>query len=401
MRLQEWGIDQPNPNTPASAWDGFATVAGSRQPIPRVNFAPDSRYADSERIFGIASSVTRTPGGRLWCGFTSGGDGEGHLNYGIVVLSDDDGLTWSPPKIVFDTDGTGPIRSDHVVVWTAPTGELWIFWSQYPETLCGPHSSLWAITCANPDDQVRLWSAPRKIADEQNLLTTPTVLADGTWILPTGCWNRKAHPSRPLISRDKGRTFELGGPLHADQNPDFDEYMIVERKDGVLVAFNRHPNSFLQCESSDGGRTWTKQTPNGLPHTNARFVFMKLQSGEWLLVKHGDLRGVSDFREERYPANKGRSHLMAFVSQDEGRTWIGGLLLDERDCSYPFGYQSYDGTIYVSYERQRWREPEILLARFSEADVLAGKVVAPKTRLRLLVNKASGKSAADTINTPR
>ena len=170
--------------------------------------------------------------------------------------------------------------------------------------------------------------------------------------------------------------------------------MIVERKDGVLVAFNRHPNSFLQCESADGGHTWTKQTPNGLPHTNARFVFMKLQSGDWLLVKHGDLKGVSDFREERYPANKGRSHLTAYLSQDEGRTWIGGLLLEERDCSYPFGYQASDGTIYVSYERQRWRQPEILLARFAEADVLAGKAVSSQTRLRLLVNKATGKPPA-------
>ncbi len=46
-------------------------------------------------------------------------------------------------------------------------------------------------------------------------MTTPTVLADGTWIFPTGCWNRGASPSRPLISRDQGVTFELGGPLHA------------------------------------------------------------------------------------------------------------------------------------------------------------------------------------------
>lgn len=387
--MNTYGTDTPAPASGAASWEGYATVAGSRQPIPRVDFAPDSRYADSQRAFGIASSVARSPGGRLWCGFTSGGDGEGSLNYGIAVLSDDDGLTWSPPAIVLDTDGHGPIRTDHVTVWTAPTGELWILWSQYPETLCGPHSSLWAITCANPDARDRMWSCPRKLVDEQNLLTTPTVLKDGAWIFPTGCWNRQAHPSRPLLSRDGGQTFELCGPLHADPPPDFDEYMIVERADGVLVVYNRHPESFLQCESSDGGRTWTTQTPNGLPHTNSRFVFMKLQSEAWLLVKHGGLDGVSDAREERFPENRGRSHLTAYLSRDEGKTWDGGLLLDDRDCSYPFGCQA-DGTILISYERQRWRQPEILLARFSEEDVLAGRATSAETRLRLLVNKATG-----------
>ena len=228
-------------------------------------------------------------------------------------------------------------------------------------------------------------------ADEQNLLTTPTVLADGTWMLPTGCWVRgKNYPSRPLISRDQGKTFELGGPLHADKDPDFDEYMIVERANGDLVVFNRHESSFLQCKSADGGRTWTRQTPNGIAHTDSRFVFMKLESGHWLLVKHGTLDWVSDHKEPKSPKT-GRSHLMAYLSRDEGETWEGGLMLDERPCSYPFACQGDNGTIYVSYERSRWNQPEILMARFTEEDVLAGEIVSGRAGLRLLVNKAGGR----------
>lgn len=359
--------------------------------VPRVIFAPGDEYADANRCFGIASSMARTPGGRLWCGFTSGGEGEGHLNYGIVVTSDDDGASWSPPRIVFDTDGDGPIRSDHVTVWTTPAGALWILWSQYPEGLCGPQSSLWCIVSENPDAERPVWSPPRKLIEGQNLLTTPTVLADGTWIFPTGCWNRAASPSRPLISRDGGQSFELGGGLHSDENPDFDEYMIVERADRTLVIFNRHPASFLQCESCDGGRTWTRQKPNGIRHTNARFVFMKLRSGNWLLVKHGRLDAVSEAREQKFPANVGRSHLTAFLSRDEGRTWDGGFLLEERPCSYPFGCQADDGTVYVSYERSRWNQPEVLMARFREEDVIAGRSMSDRAACRILVNKALGK----------
>ncbi len=361
--------------------------------LPRVLFHPGPEYGDERRRFGIAASIARSPGGRLWCGFTSGGEGEGHLNYGIVVTSDDDGLTWTPPRIVFDTDGDGPIRTDHVVVWTAPTGALWIIWSQYPEGLCGPHSSLWCMTSNQPDAETPEWSPPRKLVEGQNLLTTPTVLADGTWLFPTGCWHRAGSPSRPLLSHDHGETFELGGPLLADHNPDFDEYMVVERQDYHLVAFNRHRESFLQCESADGGQSWTRQVPNGIRHTNARFVFMKLASGNWLLVKHGTLQAISDVGETKHPQNRGRSHLTAFLSRDQGQTWEGGLLLDQRECSYPFGCQAQDGTLYISYERSRWHNPEILFARFAEADVAAGHLVSPTAALRLRINQA--RAAAD------
>jgi hypothetical protein len=65
-------------------------------------------------------------------------------------------------------------------------------------------------------------------------------------------------------------------------------------------------------------------------------------------------------------------------------------MLDDRDCSYPFAYQSPDGVIYLSYERQRWCQPEILFARFTQNDVLAGNLVSKKSELKLLINKAGG-----------
>jgi len=385
----------------------YVMVTGSRQPVPRVIFDPGPEYADENRMFGIASSITRTPGGRLWCGFSSGGSEEGSENYGVVVTSDDEGETWSSPRIVFDTDGDGPIRSDHVTVWTAPNGRLWIMWSEYPLGLSGPHSSQWCMVSPNPDAESPEWSEPRKLADEQNLLTKPTVLSDGTWIFPTGNWRRghlnqdwewvvprdgRSRPfaSRPLISRNSGRTFYLGGPLRLEiEDPDFDEYMIVERSDEGLVLFNRYRGTFLQAESSDRGETWTLQQPNGIPHVNSRFVFMELDSGNWLLVKHGDMEWVSDLEQARGP-QKGRSHLTAFLSRDEGESWEGGLMLDERLCSYPFGFQDRDGAIYVSYERNRWNQPEILMARFAEEDVLAGEPVSGAARFRVLINKATG-----------
>ncbi len=304
-------------DTIESASEEFVEVAGTRQPVPKIDVNPGPQYADENRRFTNVTTITNTPGGRLWAGFSGGGDGE------------------------------GPIRTDHVVVWTAP------------------------------DDKDRCWTAPRKLVDEQNMLNQPTVLGDSTWIFPTGCWircddicikeSRERFPSRPLISRDQGKTFELGGPLHGDDPPDYDEYTLAERKDGTLVIYNRYGNkdenkrSILECESRDQGRSWTP-----------------------IRVKHGTMEWVSA------EAFRGRSHMTAWLSGDEGKTWEGGLMLDERDCAYPSGFRADDGTIYVSYDRKRKEQAEMLLARFAEEDAFAGKGVSERFALRLLINRTHG-----------
>jgi hypothetical protein len=43
--------------------------------------------------------------------------------------------------------------------------------------------------------------------------------------------------------------------------------------------------------------------------------------------------------------------MTAFVSDDDGATWNGGLLLDERESSYPDGIQAEDGTTSVLWLR--------------------------------------------------
>ena len=82
-------------------------------------------------------------------------------------------------------------------------------------------------------------------------------------------------------------------------------------------------------------------------------------------------------------SHEGPSQLTAWLSEDDGKTWKGGLMLDERKgISYPDGFQAPDGTIYISYDRNRATDGEILLARFTEEDILARKLVGPKSKLR-------------------
>ena len=63
-------------------------------------------------------------------------------------------------------------------------------------------------------------------------------------------------------------------------------------------------------------------------------------------------------------------------------------MLDERKgVSYPDGVQDKDGLIWITYDRDRGGAGEILLAKFKEEDVVAGKNVSGAVSLKQVVNK--------------
>jgi len=82
---------------------------------------------------------------------------------------------------------------------------------------------------------------------------------------------------------------------------------------------------------------------------------------------------------------------MAYLSNDDGENWYGGLMLDERiGVSYPDGAQDKDGNIWIVYDHERYRHGDILFARFTEEDIVAGKCVSSVASLKNLINSTGG-----------
>ena len=106
--------------------------------------------------------------------------------------------------------------------------------------------------------------------------------------------------------------------------------------------------------------------------------------GNILLIKHG----------QDFVHRTGRWDLTAFLSDDDGKTWKGGLLLDERrdgtGVSYPDIAQAPDGTIYVHYDHGRTTHAEILFAKFRDEDVLARKLSSTDVALKNVVKDKRG-----------
>ena len=70
-------------------------------------------------------------------------------------------------------------------------------------------------------------------------------------------------------------------------------------------------------------------------------------------------------------------------------------MLDERGgVSYPDGVQEKGGLIWITYDRDRGGAGEILLAKFKEEDVAAGKNVSGAVSLKQVVNKLDKPASA-------
>ncbi len=145
----------------------------------------------------------------------------------------------------------------------------------------------------------------------------------------------------------------------------------------------RTAKEIVESTSTDGGRTWSEAKETRGHQATERAVFpAPARFGKILLIKHGD----------KIDAHEGRVQLSAWLSDDDGKTWTGGLILDERKgVSYPDGFQAPDGTIYISYDRNRATDGEILFANFTEEDIAAKKLVGPKSALKLLICKPLGR----------
>ncbi len=352
------------------------------------------KYSEENRVFqGIASLEVAKDGG-LWACWYSGGTGEDAQNYVLLAYSGDRGETWSKP--IFAIDPAGVVRAFDSTLWSDPDGKLWIFWSQgeenkaIPESIWDGRVGVWAMTTTESEKGVDAqWSEPRRLCNGI-MMCKPIADSKGRWLFPVSIWrfdskykiDEKLRGANVYVSTDKGATLDNYGRVYVPAEVStYDEHNIVEKKDGSFWILNRTLRGIGESHSIDGGLTWSEFQPSTIKHTSSRFFVRRLKSGALLLVKNGPI-----------DQDVGRRSMTAFISEDDGRTWQGGLVLDERNqVSYPDGGQNADGTIFIIYDFERYDSKEIYVARFTEEDVKAGKIVSETGKLGLLVNKATGK----------
>lgn len=357
------------------------------------------RYAEENRIWQGIPAIEVTEKGRIFSAFYSGNTYEWFGNYVVVLASDDGGERFETVAVLDDGDD---VRCFDPCLWIDPLKRLWLIWAYQAKD--GKDTGVYASICENPDAEALIWGE-KFFVGKNVMMNKPTVLSTGEWLFPIAMWRKGVyvHPgveysekgsSFVYKSVDNGRTFSvLGGARVPDSL--YDEHMILERKDGVLATYTRTNYGIAVSYSYDRGKTWTEGKDSGIKGPSSRFHIRRLKSGRVLLINHYQFTG--------------RSHLTALLSEDEGRTWGYALLLDERsNISYPDLKETEDGYLHITYDRERggFRKcleeayadaREILYARITEADIMAGKLVSEKSCLKRVISKL-GKYAREQEN---
>ncbi len=353
-------------------------------------------YAAPHRIWQGIPGIEVTPNGRVFVCFYSGGVAEGAGNFSLLLRSDDGVEFGEPVAVAFEA---GYARCYDPGVWIDPLGRLWFWWAQ------APHNAVHAVICDDPDAETLVWGEERIIGHDV-MMNKPTVLSTGEWLFPMAVWSEdiklpwwkfQTEQTERLAfvyrSADHGKTFtRLGGADVPSRS--FDEHMILEKLDGMLEMYVRTSYGIGIARSVDGGLHWSHGENSGHAGPCSRFHIRKLESGRLLLINHVNYTG--------------RNNLTALLSDDDGKTWKWQLLLDGRNqVSYP-DVTERNGYLYITYDRERGcfqrslkeayaSAREVLYAKITEKDIMAGKLVDPESVLARVVSKL-GKYAGEHEN---
>jgi sialidase-1 len=280
-----------------------------------------------------------------------------------LMRSMDGGETWTYPRIVLD----GPIDDRDAGVLETAEGSILIttFTSlAYEPQLAGKTGEAagrWnaahnRVTAEQRQQALGIWmirstdggvTFSGRYRVPVNSPHGPAQLSDGRLLYAGRALWTEGSKVGVCESKDDGKTWSWLADIptrDGDKHTDYHELHAIETMGGQLVVQIRNHNAenageTLQCESSDGGKTWTA------PHA----------IGVWGLPSHllrlHDGRLLMSYGHRRKPFGN-----QARLSEDGGKSWSEPIMISDDgiggDLGYPSTAEMDDGSLVtVWYER--------------------------------------------------
>lgn len=357
-----------------------------------------AKYAGDGRLWqgipGIEAVPVSGGGTRLWATWFTGSTHEPSVgNYCLYAYSDDDGKSWTAAVAVAFGDGVDNARCYDPGLFYDGDGNLWLWWNQTNYSGGGKYGGVWCAQISNPlanagDLQA---GAARRICDGLKM-NKPTILSTGEWAFFAHIFGRQGY-TQMYVSADKGQTWQLRGEMYVPNALFANETAFAEvERDGktVYMAINRTNDSYNLAVnySYDGGYTWTDGVEWDILGPSSRPMLKTLSSGNVLYVHH------------YYTAE--RKMLSIWLSEDGGVSWPHCLIIDVRSgISYPDVTVDGEGNIYVVWDYDRYGAKSILMAKVSEAELLAIDGTATMAADRIVTVSAPGITGADMLSVER
>ena len=328
-----------------------------------------------------APNLLALPDGSLLCVWFSG-TWEGASNVAIVMSQLKNGShSWARPVVIDHQIG---YSYQNPVIFRAPSGRLWLF---HTRQLAGQGQANSEALSLTSDDEGKSWSAPKILFPlPGSFIRQPLVVfGEDQWLLPMYYTpsvfitaGAEKNYSAVRISNDQGKTWK-----ECDIPDSFglvQPNVIKLAEDNFIVFFRSRYADWIYKSTSTDGCDWKSPEPTHLPNNNSSMQATLLQDGHIVMafnnVNVTDVKG-KPVAGPRYP-------LSVALSADGGKTWpwvrdiqVGNepppFEQGEREAySYPSITQTPDGMIHVAYD---FRRKTIKVVSFMEEWVQQGGTV--------------------------
>jgi len=290
---------------------------------------------------------------------------------GGTIVSDDDGATWSEPRLgdgadlppwgllLRTRDGT------LVLVYNDSSTFKWGWVDETREPIANVRGDVWAMRSL---DNGETWIDRQQLLDGYCGGLIDIIETNGGDIvvpLPQLLYDPGRHATGTYVSADQGQTWthsnvvDLGGHGHHDGG---DEGTLVELGDGRLLMLLRTSwDCFWEVFSDDGGRSWRTFRPSQIDASSAPGHLARLASGRIALVwnrlyPHGrnyyTRRGI---QASDVPASNHREELSIAFSKDDGQSWTQPQVFAvdrDRRVSYPKIFERRPGELWITSVNQ-------------------------------------------------
>ncbi len=375
-------------------------------------FEPDPKHNHS-------SSIVEAPNGDLLtCWFHGTGERKSDDVEVLGARKRKGEAKWSVPFPMADTPD---LPDCNPVLFVDPRGTLWLFWVTIQDNEWGGALLKYRTSTTYSEDGPPVWQwqdvihcRPLDLEDdflaavkEAEIQYAPMLKSDEK--LAAGLqewkvrgkeklaqrlgWMPRIHPillgenrimlglysdvfncSIATFTEDWGKTWSFSEPIISYELGNIQPAFVV-KSNGDIVAFMRDngmPKCIRTSVSSDHGVSWTPTAKTALPNPGSSVDCISLKSGSWVLV-------CNDLQE-------GRHILSAYLSDDEGATWIRrrrfeNFVKDQGSGAYPSLLQASDGSIHLtySYVSQEFKGSTIKHVHFNETWLREGEEISQAT----------------------
>lgn len=334
--------------------------------FPSYHGWPTVTYTDDGRLIAVCSGNRIRhvcPYGRVW-----------------MYISEDEGKTWKGPKALssgpLDDRDAGIIQaSDKSLLINYFTSTLSIF---RPNRLSRKRreiaESINLVTLRNEHgfwmrrstDGGKTWS--KKYRTPVYSPHGPTRMKDGTLFFPgqrQGSLNSGINSTQEFcaaFSNDNGLSWQIKSvipmPAGHDIRTLFEPHGIEAPDGSLVVQYRNHYNDLnetWQCESADGGKSWSE------PHSVCKGFPSHLQ-------RFGKDQVIMSYGIRTAPYG-----VRARISNDSCKTWSNEIVISDDGLSWDLGYPSTvempDGSFFTLwYEKRRLKEAKLRFCRWKLAE---------------------------------